>query len=197
MFRRLTLIFILFSTLFALTWGIITWRIVAYAERDDTRPADAAIVLGAGVVRGRPSPVLRARIDHAINLYEDGLVDTLIFTGGVGRNDTQSEAAVSRQYAITRGVPAEDILIEEESTNTIENIMNASAVGDAAGVESYLVVSTPYHMLRAIWITRDIGIEAYSSPTRSIRWRSDATRRAAIVQESISMWVHFYRQTKI
>ncbi|MEM7799071.1 MAG: YdcF family protein [Chloroflexota bacterium] len=197
MLRRLALIFTLLIGSLIVGWGIITWQVVSFAERDETREADAAVVLGAGVVRGRPSSVLRARIDHAINLFEDGYVDYLIFTGGVGRNDTLSEAEVSRQYAISRGIPEDKILIEESSTNTIENLSNAYRVGGSAGIDDYLIVSTPYHMRRAIWITRDIGMEAYSSPTRSIRWRSDTTRRAAIVQETISMWVHIFRQTQI
>lgn len=174
--------------------SFLMWRVVAFAEQDQAQPADAAIVLGAGVFRGRPSPILRARIDHAIKLYGEGTVDKIIFTGGIGRNDTISEAEASRQYAIRWGVPAEDILIEDKSTSTIENLRFAAEIGEAAGFENYLIVSTPYHMLRAIWIANDIDLDAASSPTRTVRWISDATRNRALIQETISISLYGIRR---
>ena len=173
---------------------LFMWRIVTFAEQDQAKPADAAIVLGAGVFRSRPSPVLRARIDHALTLYEAGTVDKLIFTGGIGRNDSISEAEASRRYALARGVSADDILIEDKSTSTIENLRFAAEVGEKAGLNSYLIVSTPHHMLRATWIADDIGLDAASSPTRTIRWISDRTRNRALIQEAISMTLYSFRR---
>lgn len=175
-------------------WLVLLGEIVRFAERDETRPADAAIVLGAAVRREYPTPIFRERINHAIDLYHDGVVDTVIFTGGVGWGDTVSEAAVARRYAIDRGVDPNAILIEERSTNTIENLTFAYQVAQGRDLETFLIVSTPYHMKRALWITHDLGMDAYSSPTRSIRWRSDRTRRRALIQESISFVVHFTRR---
>lgn len=174
--------------------SFLMWRIVVFAKQDQAQPADAAIVLGAGVFRGRPSPILRARIDHAIKLYEDGTVEKLIFTGGIGRNDTVSEANASRQYALAQGVPAADILLEDKSTSTVENLRFAAEIGAAAGLENYLIVSTPYHMRRATWIAHDIDINAASSPTRTIRWISDATRRRALIQETLSLSLYTVRR---
>lgn len=191
LFLKLFLLFFIFSVL---TPAFLMWRVVRFSEQDQTQPADAAIVLGAGVFRGRPSPVLRARIDHAIGLYNDGTVEKIIFTGGIGRNDSLSEAEVSANYAIGRGVSADDILLEDKSTSTVENLRFAKELGEASGLNEYLIVSTPYHMLRATWIARDIGLEATSSPTRSTRWISDRTRRAALVQETISITLYSLRR---
>ena len=133
--------------------------------------------------RDRPSPVLRERINHAIGLYENGTVARLIFTGGVGWGDSRSEAEVARQYAGARGVPAEAILVETASTSTIENLANAQQVGTGQGLRTYLIVSTPYHMKRALAIAEDLGMEAYTSPTRTTRWINRATQSRAYVRE--------------
>ena len=192
--RHLIKLFLIFFLISTATPAFLMWRVVRFSEQDFTQPADAAIVLGAGVFRGRPSPVLRSRIDHAVGLYNAGTVDTIIFTGGIGRNDTLSEAQVSANYAIDQGVDANDILLEDKSTSTVENLRFAKEIGDAAELDNYLIVSTPYHMLRATWIARDIGLDASSSPTQSTRWRSDRTRRAALVQETISISLYSVRR---
>ena len=111
--RTLLKLFLLFFVISTLTPAFLMWRVVRYSEQDFTQPADAAIVLGAGVFRGRPSPVLRARIDHAIGLYNSGTVDKIIFTGGIGRNDSLSEAEVSANYAIAKTTT----IVRPNSTN--------------------------------------------------------------------------------
>ena len=161
----------------------VAFEVYRFSELDEARPADAAIVLGAAVFRERPSPIFRERINHAIMLYENGTVDKLIFTGGVGWGDSRSEAEVARQYALARGVPAEAILLETTSTSTIENLANARQVGTDHGLRTYLIVSTPYHMRRAITIAEDLGMEAYTSPTRTTRWISNYTQSRAYVRE--------------
>ena len=157
-----------------------------YSLRDDAQPADAAIVLGAAVFGNRPSPVLRERINHAIRLYENGTIKTIIFTGGIGRRDTMSEAAVSARYAQANGVPAEAILLEETSRNTRENLRNAQQIGQTHGLSSFLIVSTPFHMRRAMWLAHGLELDAYSSPTRSTRWISRYTKSRAFVREVIA-----------
>ncbi|HUM68051.1 MAG TPA: YdcF family protein [Chloroflexota bacterium] len=154
-----------------------------FSLRDETRPADAAIVLGAAVYGERPSPVFRERINHAIRLYQDGHVQYIIFTGGVGHRDELAEAEVGRNYALARGVPATAVLIETNSTNTQENLANAQAVATENGLDSFLIVSTPYHMRRALALAEDLGMEAYSSPTRTIRCISPFTQTRAFVRE--------------
>lgn len=171
---------------FALFIAVDVYR---FSQKDETRAADAAIVLGAAVYRERPSPVFRERINHAIQLYEDGLVRKIIFTGGVGHRDQLSEAEVGRNYALARGVPQEAILIEPNSTSTLENLANAKLLAEQHGLDSYLIVSTPFHMRRALSLADDLEMEAYTSPTRTTRWLNWFTRSLAFSREVVAyMW---------
>ncbi|MCB8979450.1 MAG: YdcF family protein [Ardenticatenaceae bacterium] len=172
-----------------LGWYAAT-TIFLFSLRDETRPADAAIVLGAAVWGERPSPVFRERINHAIQLYHEGTVPTLIFTGGVGNQDKRAEAEVGRDYAIARGVDPADILLENTSTSTYENLRNAQEVARQNGLETFLIVSTPNHMRRALALADDLHMEAYSSPTRSIRWISNVTRTYSFVREVVAFSVY-------
>jgi len=158
-------------------------QVYAYAQRDETRPAEAAIVLGAAVFGERPSPVLRERLNHAIALYKAGTVQVLIFTGGQGSPNEAAEADVAAAYALAQGVPQEAILRETTSTNTVENLTNARQIATDNGLETFLIVSTPFHMKRAMAIAADLGMEVYSSPTRSIQWISWLTQTRAFLQE--------------
>lgn len=162
---------------------LIAVQVYRFGELDEARPADAAVVLGAAVFRERPSPVLRERINHAILLYEQGYVKTIIFTGGLGDRDSLTEAEVARQYALARGVPDEAILMETTSTNTAENLANTKSLAEAQGLHSFLIVSTPFHMKRALAIADALEMEAYTSPTRTIQWISWATKTRAFVRE--------------
>lgn len=160
-------------------------RIGAFGTAGETRPADAAIVLGAAVVGDEPTPVFAARIDHAIDLYRDGLVDTIIFTGARSPEDELSEAEAARRYALARGVPADAILIEEASRITSENIANAAQIMRQHDLASALVVSDPPHMLRSVRMARDAGIDAASSPTPTSRYQTLATQLPFIARETV------------
>ena len=179
-------IFIILGAIVSCVWLVLAWEINRYAGLDETRPADAAIVLGAGVWRGQPSPVFRERIKQGVSLYEQGVVTHLIFTGGVGNRDTLSEAAVGRQYAIEQGVPAGVILVEGTSTSTIENLQNAQGVAAENRLDTFLLVSTPFHMKRAMQIAADLEMTAYTAPTRTIQWISPLTKGRALIQETVS-----------
>lgn len=165
-----------------LGWYAAT-TVYLFSLKDETRPADAAIVLGAAVVREQPSAVFRERINHAVQLYQSGTVQTLIFTGGVGNRDEMAEAEVGRSYAIARGVNATDILTEITSTTTSENLRNAQLVAQQNGLETFLIVSTPNHMRRALAVANDLKMEAYSSPTRTIRWINTVSRSFSFFRE--------------
>ena len=159
-------------------------RIGAFGMVDETRPADTAIVLGAAVVGDEPTPVFAARIDHAIGLYREGMVDTIIFTGARSPEDELSEAEAARRYALARGVPDAAILTEETSHITSENIANAAWIMSQHDLASALVVSDPPHMLRAIRMARDAGIDAASSPTPTSRYQTLATQLPFIARET-------------
>lgn len=181
--KRLSILFCVLATAVIIGIALDVYR---FSLRDETRPADAAIVLGAAVYGERPSPIFRERINHAIRLYQDGYVQTIIFTGGVGQRDELAEAEVGRNYALARGVPPEVILIETTSTNTQENLVNAQAVAAENRLDSFLIVSTPYHMRRALNIADDLSMEAYSSPTRTIRWISPFTQTLSFTREVVA-----------
>ncbi len=172
-------IFLLFAIYLSAT-ALSIWQ---YASVDEKRSADTAIVLGAGTADGEISPVFRERIHHGIWLYQNGYVDTLIFTGGVGEGNIRSDAWVAGQYAIEQGVPEEHILLEEKSTITQENIANAKKIMDENGYRTAIIVSDPLHMKRAMLMARDYGIEAYSSPTPTSRYISLKTKIPFLARE--------------
>jgi len=164
---------------------VTTISIVSFSKKDETRRADAAIVLGASVYDNSPSPVFSERINHAVELYNDGYVDAIIMTGGVGKGNIRSEADIAREYAEQKGVPAESILIEENSSITKENLENAKKVMSEHGMDTALIVSDPLHMKRAVLYARDLGMTAYSSPTPTTRYRSWRTKLPFLMREEI------------
>ena len=158
-----------------LVLGLVAASIYTYGKNSIDVNGDAAIVLGAAVWGNEVSPVFRERINHAIDLYRTGKVRKIIFTGGQGNRDELTEAAEARQFAIKNGIPEKDILIEESSHTTYENVVNAKRLADAHGLKRVLIVSDPMHMKRAVSMAKDIGLEAYPSPTPTTRyqgWRS-------------------------
>lgn len=162
---------------------VTAFSIVHYSYVDETRQADAALVLGAGSAGGKISPVFQARIDHGIWLYQNGYVDLLILTGGVGEGEMTSDAYAARCYALEQGVPDTAILMEETSTITQENIFQAKQIADQVQVRTVLVVSDPLHMKRAMLMAHDAGIEAYSSPTRTTRYQTWKTKLPFLIRE--------------
>ena len=157
--------------------------IVSFSEKDETRQADAAVVLGASVYDNSPSPVFRERIDHAVDLYNDGYVNAIIMTGGVGEGNIRSEADIAREYAVQQGVPADVIFKEEDSSITAENLEMAKRVMSEQGFDTALIVSDPLHMKRAMMYADDLGMKAYSSPTPTSLYRSWKTKLPFLFRE--------------
>lgn len=160
------------TTVLIVTGVLVAWAIsmvlVARAgRRDEAQKVDAIVVLGAAQYVGRPSPVLRARVDHAVSLWKRGLAPTLILTGGTGVGDTTSEAAVARKYAMSRGVPDRAIVIEVKGRTTSESIRAVARIMGDREQTSVILVSDPFHMLRLSILARRHGLEPYTSPTRT------------------------------
>jgi len=149
-------------------------------------PADAAVVLGTSVFRDRPSPVFRERINHAIHLYREGIVQNIIFTGGLAGNDRLAESEAAREYAIAQGVPAEHIFIETESSSTCLNLLGAKRIIEENGMDQVLIVSDPLHMRRTMWLAEGIGLKALSSPTPTSRYQSFDRKAGFLVREVYS-----------
>jgi uncharacterized SAM-binding protein YcdF (DUF218 family) len=137
------------------------------AQRVGTETVDAIVVLGAAQYAGRPSPVLRARIDHALSLWRSGTGRSIVFTGGTGTGDTTSEAVVSSNYARKRGVPDSAIVMETAGRTTSASMHAVASLLHARGERSVMLVSDPFHMFRLWILARRVGLSARTSPTRS------------------------------
>ena len=148
-------------------WVVSMIAVERVGRRDEAQRADAIVVLGAAQYVGRPSPVLRARVDHAVSLWKRGLAPTLILTGGTGVGDTTSEAAVARKYAMSQGVPDRVIVIEIKGRTTSESMRAVARIMDDREQSSVILVSDPFHMLRLSILARRFGLEPYTSPTRT------------------------------
>jgi uncharacterized SAM-binding protein YcdF (DUF218 family) len=169
-------------------WSLfLTVQIYAYSLETYPSSGDVAIVLGAAVWAERPSPVFEERIKHAIGLYKSGHVQAIVFTGGVGKDDQLAESEVARQYAIQQGIPAERIFYETCSKTTRENLQEAKKILDQQGLETILIVSDPLHMKRSVTIARDLGMDAYPSPTLTSRYRTWHSKARFLLRE-----VYFY-----
>ncbi|MFN2511246.1 MAG: YdcF family protein [Pyrinomonadaceae bacterium] len=163
---------------------LVALRIYTFGNAVVDMKGDAAIVLGAAVWSDEVSPVFRERINHAIELYRSGKVRKIIFTGGQGNKDELTEAAAARRYAIENGIPEKDILVEQRSHTTYENVVNAKQLADANGLRKVLIVSDPMHLKRAVAMARDIGLEAYPSPTPTTRYQGWRSRMGSLTHET-------------
>ena len=161
----------------AIIAGYATYRVWSQGELDDRRPADAIVVMGAAQYDGRPSPLFAARLDHALELYRAGVAPRIIVTGGKEIGDRTTEGASGRAYAISHGVPANAILTEEDSRNTLESIRAVKAVLRSHGIANAVFVSDRPHMLRVLRMAADEGITAWGSPTGTSPIERDALRR--------------------
>lgn len=132
--------------------------------RDERRPVDAILVLGAAQWNGQPSPVLRARLDHALTLYQEGYAPRVLVTGGVGEGDRYSEALVAAAYLRAQAVPPGAILLEDQGRSSLASLRAAADLLLPHGWSRVLLVSDPPHMLRILRMARAVGLEAYGSP---------------------------------
>ena len=173
----------LFMLLLLWLLGVAAW-IIWVGDRDQAAPADAIIVLGAAAYDAKPSPVFEERIRHGLELYRQGYAPKLIFTGGFGGTGARfSESQVARRYALKQDIPAQDILIENRSRTTRQNLIEAKRLMDAHGMRRVIVVSDPLHMARALRLSDELGIDALASSTPSTRFRSFHTSWRFLAQE--------------
>ncbi len=137
------------------------WR---QAYRDEAAAADAIVVFGAAEYRGHPSPVLRARLDHALDLYRRGLAPRIITTGGHGGDRQFTEGDVGRSYLARNNVPSEMIVVENEGDTTMESAVAVAEIMDRMRMASCIVVSDGYHIYRVKKMLESRGIRALGSP---------------------------------
>jgi len=179
-------------------WAVSISAVVMWSRRDEARPAQAIVVLGAAQYAGRPSPVLRARLDHAIDLWNRHLASLLILTGGTGAGDTTSEAAVGRAYARKHGVPDTAIVVESQGRTTSESMRAVAGMLEVRGLQSALLVSDPFHMLRLRILARRFGFTPYTSPTQTSPISPNREERwKYIFSESLKAPLAFFFERKM
>ncbi len=183
------------TLLLALLLGIIVWcrwvyfQIENYAHQDQAAPADAIGVLGAAEYDGRPSPVYRARLDHALVLYHRGIAPLIITLGGPG-GDAYTEGTVGEEYLISKGVPEEDIIAETESRNTEESARRIAVIARVNGLHRLVVVSDDTHMFRIHAICAADGLDVLTSPRPrpAVEEKTQQTERIAHEILSYTLW---------
>lgn len=143
-----------------------TW-VVAASRQDQRRPVDAIVVLGAAQYSGRPSPVLAARLEHALALYRERLAPVLVVTGGIGRGDRESEATVAHRWLVSQGVPLGNVVVQPEGNTTAASMAAVARWAADAEIGTLLLVSDPFHSARLRGEARRAGLTAWTSPTHS------------------------------
>ena len=172
--------------------GYMATRITAQGQRDEQRPADAIVVLGAAQFNGTPSDVFEARLRHAVDLWKTGIAPWFVVTGGKLPGDRTTEGATARAWAVAHGVPANRILGEFQGRNTLESLEAVAAILRSHDLHSAVFVSDETHMLRVIRIATDQGIVAYGSPTRTSPSDTDPARRQkAMIHELAGLTAYF------
>lgn len=153
--------------LVVLVWLVSVTCVVWWGRREGAGTADAIVVLGAAQYAGRPSPVLRARLDHAYDLWRAGRAPRVILTGGRGDGDTTSEAEVGQGYLKRRGVPPKAMLLETAGRSSEQSMDAVAALARDRDLTRVIVVSDPFHMFRLQVLGWRRGLRVTCSPTRT------------------------------
>ena len=180
--------------------GVTFVQVWRAARNDQARPADAIVVFGTAQYNGVPSPVLAARLDHAIELYEKDLAPVIVVTGGNQPGDQFTEATASANYLIQRGIPDEHVLREVSGTSSWQSLAAAANFLDDRKITDVLLVSDPFHSLRIRAMASELGLEGHSSPTKTspIRGMTEARYMAReTLAVAVGRIVGFRRQASI
>lgn len=161
------------------------WQVRRDAYSAARVKADAAVILGAAAWGNKPSPVFRERIVHGIDLYRNGTVRKLVFTGGTPKAGYPTEAEVGKRFAQKQGVPERDILTEPLSRNTYENLKNTRQLMRRHKIGSIIIISDPAHMARARAMAEDLGITAAYSATPSSRYAESSQADDFFIRETL------------
>jgi uncharacterized SAM-binding protein YcdF (DUF218 family) len=186
--KRLLWLLVLGPITFA---GVIYWRIMSQSVRDEARPADAIVVFGAAQYDGRPSPVYKARLDHAAQLYHRGLAPIVIITGGSGNDPVFSEGVVGREYLKTLGIPDSQLIAETQSPDTAESARRVATIMYVNNLHSCLAVSDGYHIFRIKRMLGREGVTVYGAPRPNSRPQTFWKRQESAWHEigSYTLWL--------
>lgn len=171
----------------AVLWaGWVDSQIHYYAARDEAQPANAIAVFGAAEYDGRPSPVLRARLDHGLALYRQGIAPLIITLGGGGLADLHSEGGVGRDYLMAHGIPQSAIIAETESSNTEQSVRRLAVIARANHLRRIVVVSDGTHLFRVHALCSSMGMDVLTSPRRQPRPLPFEMRMKRLTHEILS-----------
>lgn len=160
--------------------AVLSLRIERESRRDEAGVADVIIVMGAAEYRGRPSPVLKLRLDHAVGLYRRRMAPYVMTTGGPGGDPSYTEGEVGRSYLMDQGVPAESIIVEHEGDSTAWSLSAAAEILRRMDLHTCIIVSDGYHIFRTRRILERAGFRAFGSP-----------REAGEVKPLRQWWLYF------
>lgn len=145
----------------------LTLAVRDQAQKEEARPSDIIVILGAAEYKGKPSPVFRSRLDHAYDLYKQKMAPRLLTTGGSGGERVHTEAEVGRQYLANRGIPVENIYVETEGATTAQSTAASAEILKRMGLKSCILVSDGYHLFRAKRMMESYGLDCVGSPRQS------------------------------
>jgi uncharacterized SAM-binding protein YcdF (DUF218 family) len=176
------------AALTVLAFFVVTGiRIVHEGRHQELHPADAIVVFGAAEYAGHPSPVLRARLDHALELFQQGIAPVVITTGGAAADPSFSEGGVGRDYFMKHGVPERSLIAETQGSDTAQSAVRVAVIMRANGLHSCVAVSDAYHVFRIKKLLEHEGIgPVYVAPRPDSRPRGKAQRGFAVLREAAS-----------
>ena len=181
---RLSFLFVVAVVAFLAVTAV---QVVHTASLEEIHPADAIVVFGAAEYSGRPSPVLRARLDHALEVFHRGVAPVVITTGGAAADPTFSEGGVGRDYLMRHGVPERSLIAETQGRDTAESAFRVAVIMRANGLHSCIAVSDAYHVFRIRKLLKHEGIApVYVAPRPDSRPHSVWQRQVAVLRESAS-----------
>lgn len=179
-------VLLLILAILVIYFAAVALLIVRQSGRDEAQPADAIVVFGAAEYVGKPSPVFRARLDHAYSLFRLGLAPIVITTGGSGNDLRYTEGGVGFSYLEHRGIATDHLLAETEAHNTGASAESVAAIMRQHGMKSCIAVSDGYHLFRIKHMMARQGVEAFGSPRAESRAQSRWRAAQLIAREVIS-----------
>ena len=168
---------------------VTCWQVVHEAGKQELHPADAIVIFGAAEYSGHPSPVLRARLDHAYELFQQHLAPVVITTGGAAADPSFSEGGVGRDYLMHRGIPERNLIAETQGSDTAQSAQRIAVIMRANKMRSCLAVSDEYHVFRIKKLLQHEGIVVYVAPRSGSRPRGVLQRITAVLRETVSYLV--------
>lgn len=155
-------------------------QVWSVGRSDGRREVDAIVVMGVAQYDGKPSPQLQARLDHVLTLWNEGVAQWVVTTGGNQPGDRFTEARASADYLIAGGIPESSISMEDIGSTTLQSLQGVAEIVKSRGLSSVEIVTDPYHALRSRLIAQDLGLTAYVSPAENSAVTGEAEKRRMI-----------------